>query len=99
MQHETTRRPFWTLMKNVSLCNDQCKAGRPAGRMSACGNNFNVAIFSDTINTINVKLCMMVVLTELYPFIPLSVVLIVFQGHSNVSNSFNLKSYVLIRLS
>ena len=29
-------------------------------------------IFSDIINMINVKLCMMVVLIELYPFIPLS---------------------------
>ena len=44
----------------------------------------NVVIFLDTINMINVKLCIMVVLIELYPFIPLSVTLIVFQGHSNV---------------
>ena len=33
---------------------------------------------------INVKLCMMVVLIELYPLIPLSVTLIAFQGHSSV---------------
>ena len=36
------------------------------------------------MNVINVKLCMMEVLTELYPFILLSVTLIVFQGHSSV---------------
>ena len=42
-------------MKNVSLRNDQCEAGK----------NFNVSIFLDTINMINVKLCMMVELTEL----------------------------------
>ena len=34
---------------------------------------------------INVKLCMMVVLIELYPFIALSVSLVVFQGHSSIS--------------
>ena len=48
------------------------------------GKNFNVGIFLDTINMINVKLCMMVVFIELYPFIPLSVTLIVFQGHNSV---------------
>ena len=52
--------------------------------MSVCGKNFNIVIISDTMNMINVKLCMMVVLSELYPFIPLSVTLIVFEGHSNV---------------
>ena len=36
----------------------------------------NVAIFLDTLNMINVRLCMMVVLIELYP--------LVFQGHSSV---------------
>ena len=41
-------------------------------------------IFSDDMNMINVTVCMMVILIELYPFIPLSVTLIVFQGHSTV---------------
>ena len=36
------------------------------------------------MNIINFKLCMMVVLIELYPFIPLSVTLIVFQGDRSV---------------
>ena len=54
---------------------------RPAGFQH--GKNFYIAIFSDTINLINVKLYMMVVLIELYPSIPLSVTLIIFQGHSN----------------
>ena len=57
---------------------------RPAGRLSVYGENFIVAIFSDTINMLNVKLYTMVVLTEHYPFIPLSVTLIVFQDHSRV---------------
>ena len=69
-------------MKNVSLRNDQCKWGRPA--VSVYGKNFNVSIFSDTLNMINVKLYMRVVLIELYPFIPLSVTLIVFQGHGSI---------------
>ena len=46
--------------------------------------NFNVAIFSDTVNVINVKLCMMVLLTELYMFMPLSVAFTIFQGHRSV---------------
>ena len=33
---------------------------------------------------INVKLCMMVVLVELYPFVSLCQILIVLQGHSSV---------------
>ena len=69
-----------THMKNVSLWNDPV---RLVGSLSVCGKNFNVAIFSVTIHMINVKLCMMVVLMELYPFIPLSVTLIVLQGHSS----------------
>ena len=35
---------------------------RPAGRPIVCSKIFNVAIFSDTINMINVKLCMIVAL-------------------------------------
>ena len=56
---------------------------RPDG-VSVCGKNFNVAIFSDTINMINVKLCMMVVLIEFYPFILLPVTFVVFQSRSTV---------------
>ena len=42
-----------------------------------------IAIFSDNINMTNVKFCLMVVLIESYPFIPLSVTLIVVHGHSS----------------
>ena len=38
-----------------------------------------------TQTALNVKLCLMVLLIELYLFIPLSVPLTIFQGHSNVS--------------
>ena len=55
---------------------------RLAGRVSIHGKNFNAVIFLDTINMIKGKLCMMVVLIELSPFIPLSE--IVFHGHSSV---------------
>ena len=59
----------------------------PLAGVSECAyveKKINVAVFSDTINVINVKLCMMVVLIELYPFIPLTVTLIAFQGHSSI---------------
>ena len=51
-----------------------------------CGlvENLNISIYSDTVNVINVKLCMMALLIELYLFIPLSLTLTIFQGHSNV---------------
>ena len=51
----------------------------------------NLGIFSDTINVINRKLCMVVLLIELYLFIPLSVTRTVFQGH-NIIEQFLLKS-------
>ena len=60
--------------------------------------NFNIAIFLDTLNVINVKLCLMVELIELYPFIPFLVTLIVSQGHRAL-NSFEWKFHVLIWLS
>ena len=50
-----------------------------AGQVSICGKNFDIAIFSNTINIINVKLCMMVVLIKLYLFMSLSATLIVFR--------------------
>ena len=62
---------------------------RPAGRVFVCGKNFNVAIFSDTINMIHVKLCMMVVLIELYLFRALSVTLIVYFKVTAVSNTLS----------
>ena len=55
-------------------------------RVSICGKNSNAAVFSDTLNMINVKLCLMVVLFELYPFIPVSLTLIVFQDYSSVKH-------------
>ena len=54
------------------------------GQVSGLVKNFNTGIFSDTINVINVKLCMMVLHTELYLFITLSVILTLFQNHSSV---------------
>ena len=56
---------------------------RLAGWPIVYGKNFIIAIFSDTVNVMNVRLCMMVVL---YPFIPLSVTLIVFWSHSSVKH-------------
>ena len=41
-------------------------------------------IFSDNMNVINVKLCMMILLIELYLFILLAVTMTISQGQSNV---------------
>ena len=57
-----------------------------AWQLSVYGKNFNVAIFSDTIKMINVKVFVMIVLIWLYRFTPLSVTWIVFQGHSSVEH-------------
>ena len=46
---------------------------------------FNIGIFSDSINVVNVKLCMMVQLIELYLFIPLSVTLTIYFMVTDVS--------------
>ena len=54
------------------------------GQVSGLVENFNVWIHSDIINVINVKLYMIVLLIKLYLFMPLSVTLTIFQGHSNV---------------
>ena len=54
------------------------------GQVSGLVRNFNIGIYLDTINVINVKLCVMAVLFQFYLFIPLSVILTIFQGHSNV---------------
>ena len=89
-------KSYGTSPENATLTEEKI-AEKMAYRVSGRGKNLNVAIFSDTVNVKNVKLCIMVLLTELYPFIPLSVILIRFQGHSSVKQ-FNRICYVLIRL-
>ena len=55
------------------------------GQVSRLVENFNIGIiFSDIINVINVKLCMTVLLIELYLFMPVEVTLTTFQCYSNV---------------
>ena len=46
--------------------------------------DFNFVIFSDSINVINVKLCIMVLFIELYLFVPLLVTLTIFSDHTSV---------------
>ena len=70
---------------------DLCDAGvysREIINMFFVGQVFRLGIYSDTINMVNVKLCMMVQLIELYLFIPLSVTLTVYKGHSNVEQFY-----------
>ena len=54
------------------------------GQVSGLVENVSIEIYSDTTNVINVKLCLMVLLIELYLFIPLSVALTIFERLSNV---------------
>ena len=56
-------------------------------QMSQFVKKFKIGIYSDTINVINVKLGIMVLLTELFLVIIL-VTLIIFQGRSNVEHFY-----------
>lgn len=62
------------------------------------GKKFYVAIFSDIINVMNVILCVMALLIELYLSIPLPLTLTILKD-TTMSNSLNFKFYVLIRIS
>ena len=54
------------------------------GQVSGLVENLNIGICSDTVNVINVKVFIIVLLTERYLFKPLSVTLTMFQGHISV---------------
>ena len=54
------------------------------GQVSGHLDSFNIGIFSDTINVITVKVRTVVLLVELYLFIPLSVTSVILQCHSSV---------------
>ena len=62
------------------------------GQVSGLFENFNVWIYSDTVNMINVKLGMMVLLIDLYLSPPLLLTLTMFQSHSHVEQ-FSLKMW------
>ena len=53
-------------------------------QMSGLFKNFNIGIYSNTIDVKNVKLYLLVILIELYLFMPFSVTLVIFEGHSYV---------------
>ena len=50
------------------------------GQVSRLVKNFNIGIYLNTVKVINVKLCMMVLVIELYLFIPLLVTVTVFNS-------------------
>ena len=56
--------------KQVSMCNDQREVIWSASLHSWCSQNCSAAIFVDSLKIIRVKLCIMVVLTELNLLIP-----------------------------
>ena len=53
-------------------------------RWTARRQNYNDAIFLDTVNVKNVTFIIVVVFMKLYPFIPLLVTLATYQGHGNL---------------
>ena len=77
------------IMHDVTCVTLVCIQGRSLrgfsfGQESGLVNNFDIGIYPDITNVINVKFRMMGLLMELYLLIPLSVTLTLFQGHSNV---------------
>ena len=60
--------------------------------------NLNMGILTDTINVINVRLCMMVLLIKCYMLIPLSATLTKFEGHSNVEQKIVTENFIFLGL-
>ena len=81
-------------MMHVTRCIQGRKLSFSSVECHELVENINIRIYSDTINVINVKLCimvlvklcMMVLFIELYLFIPFSLTLTIIQGHSNVEH-------------
>ena len=59
-------------MYDCSACSREILYMFLVSQVSGLVEKFNIGIFSDTINVINVKLCMMVLHIELYLFSTLS---------------------------
>ena len=77
------------MMHNVIFAILVCIEGRKLtyfwlGKVPRACQTLDIELFLDTINVINVKLCMMVLPIEIHLFLPLSVTLTLFQGHSCV---------------
>ena len=64
------------------------------GQVSGLVENFDIGIFSDTIDVINIKLCMLVLIIELYPTFD-----IISRSQPCQYLKLNRKFYVLNRLS
>ena len=69
----------------------------PVGRVSDCVENFDVPFFWVTIDVVDLKLYLVVVLVELYLFMSLSVTLAICEGHSSVKQFFTKKNCVLTK--
>ena len=76
------------IMHNMICVTDLCSRETVnmflVGQVSGLVENFYIGIYSDTINVINVKLCLIELLFELYLFIPLPVTFTIFTVPSNV---------------
>ena len=77
-----TSRTSWLVWQMWVLCNGQCWASWPGDWLSGMPKT---DVFSWTLyKGVNVQICVLVLLIELYMFIPLSFTLTVFQGHRSV---------------
>ena len=67
------------------------------GELSGLFRTVTFGVFSNSTLVIKVKVCMIILLINLYLFMPISMTLTVFQGYSSVKHC-NWKCYVLIWL-
>ena len=82
----------------MSLCDNDQGWAEQTGHLLATQELERHFFFSDTLNVINVKVCMMVLFIELYLFIPPSLALTIFQGHISVKQFLQGILYYLIKL-
>ena len=100
---------FWTQQKkNMCSFHDQLSV-RPCQKTLTL--RFFLIFFWCTFNVVGVKLCMMKIVSEFYAFVPLSMTLTLFEGHSGIdilklkvfccfficSHPITLKMYMLLK--
>ena len=78
------KRIMQNVMTDSGVCSREIINMFLVGQVSGLVENFNIGIFSDTMNVIHVKLCII----ELYLFITLSMTFTLVQGHSGFNWKF-----------
>ena len=91
---------------NLILIDSRCfESSQPLRITSGLKTSFNrplnysdIGVFSGTMNVINIKPCMIVLLTDLSLFISLPVILTIFQYHSSVKQFLLILGFLLLLL-